>query len=92
MSFQLYNDELKNEAVRQVADHGRSVSEVAQRLGVSARSLYAWLRERGVSRRSLPAMNIVRENAHLRAELLRVTEERDFFRKATIQLSKLGAK
>lgn len=39
-----FKPEFKEVAVRQIAEHGYSVSEVSDRLGVSAHSLYKWLR------------------------------------------------
>ena len=45
MSGKRYTDEFKAEAATQVIEHGRSVREVAGRLGVSIDSLYAWVRE-----------------------------------------------
>jgi len=45
MSGKRYADEFKDEAAKQVLEHGRSVREVAMRLGVSVHSLYAWVRE-----------------------------------------------
>jgi len=44
MSGKRYADEFKDEAAKQVLEHGRSVREVAMRLGVSVHSLYAWVR------------------------------------------------
>ena len=40
MSSQRYTPEFKDEAVRQVLERGYPVSEVAERLGVSAHSLH----------------------------------------------------
>lgn len=40
MSNQRYTPEFKEEAVRQVIERGRSVADVAERLGVSSHSLY----------------------------------------------------
>jgi transposase len=42
MSSQRYIPEFKDEAVRQIVDRGYSVTEVSERLGVSAHSLYKW--------------------------------------------------
>lgn len=39
-----YTPEFKEEAVRQVVDRGHPVAEVAERLGVSTHSLYAWIK------------------------------------------------
>jgi transposase len=44
MSGKRYTDEFKQEAVRQVTDRSYPVTEVAQRLGVTTHSLYAWLK------------------------------------------------
>ena len=47
MSGKRYAEEFKVEAVRQVADRGYSVSEVAERLGVTTKSLYEWVKRYG---------------------------------------------
>ena len=44
MSSQRYTPEFKDEAVRQIVDRGYSVAEVSERLGVSAHSLYKWVK------------------------------------------------
>lgn len=44
MSSQRYPPEFKDEAVRQVLERGYTVAEVSQRLGVSAHSLYKWVK------------------------------------------------
>jgi transposase len=44
MSSQRYIPEFKDEAVRQVLELGYTVAEVSQRLGVSAYSLYKWVK------------------------------------------------
>lgn len=83
MSSKRYTDEFKVEAVRQVTDRGFKVAEVAERLGVTTHSLYAWLRKFGkpgiVQRAELEQSTEVRR---LKAELRRVTEERDILKKA----------
>ncbi len=44
MSGQIrYSDEFKIDAVAQVTERGYSVKEVAERLGISTKSLYTWL-------------------------------------------------
>jgi transposase len=50
MSSKRYTDEFKVEAIRQVTDRGFKVAEVAERLGVTTHSLYAWLRKLGSKR------------------------------------------
>ena len=44
MSNQRFSPEFKDEAVRQIVDRGYSVAEVSERLGVSAHSLYKWVK------------------------------------------------
>ena len=44
MSSQRFAPEFKDEAVCQIVERGHPVSEVAQRLGVSAHSLYKWVK------------------------------------------------
>ena len=44
MSTQRFTPEFKQEAGRQIVDLGYSVAEVSARLGVSARSLYNWVK------------------------------------------------
>lgn len=47
MSSKRYPEEFRAEAVKQIVDRGYSVQEVSQRLGVSAHSLYKWLKASG---------------------------------------------
>ncbi|GAB2695010.1 IS3 family transposase [Aliiglaciecola aliphaticivorans] len=77
-----YTDEFKIEAVKQITERGYSVQEVAERLGISTKSLYHW-------RSQLSGNKIARQSsddsvriAKLEAELKRVTEERDILKKA----------
>jgi len=44
MSSQRFASEFKDEAVGQIVERGHPVSEFAQRLGVSAHSLYKWVK------------------------------------------------
>lgn len=77
-----YTDEFKIEAVKQIIERGYSVQEVAERLGISTKSLYHWrsqLRGHKTARQS--SDDSVRV-AKLEAELKRVTEERDILKKA----------
>lgn len=48
MSGKRYTEEFKIAAVKQVAQRGHPASEVAERLGVSIHSLYAWTKRYGV--------------------------------------------
>lgn len=47
MSDKRYPEEFKIEAVKQVTVSGYSVAEVAQRLGTTTHSLYAWIKRYG---------------------------------------------
>ena len=73
-----FTDEFKRDAVAQVVERGYAVSDVAERLGISTKSLYTWKAqfskpERVRSEASEQAAEIKR----LRRELARVTEERN---------------
>jgi transposase len=89
MSRNKFTDEFKRDAVAQVVDRGYAVSEVAERLGISTKSLYTWK-----SRLSKPIKDVridtgqSREIRRLKAELARVTEERDILKKATVYFAK----
>jgi transposase len=89
MSSKRYTDEFKIEAVRQVTERGFKVAEVADRLGITTHSLYAWLRKFGkpevVQRAELDQSAEIRR---LKAELRRVTEERDILKKAAAYFAK----
>jgi len=74
-----FSDDFKRDAVRQITERGHPVVEVAQRLGVSAHSLYEWKRKYAapVDKGDEQA----EENRRLKRELARVTEERDILKK-----------
>ena len=89
MSGKRYSDEFKAEAAKQVIDHGRSVRDVATRLGVSIDLLYGWVREqRKVPQVRQADVAQVAEMRRLQAELKRVTEERDILKKAAAYFAK----
>lgn len=79
-----FSDEFKKDAVSQVVDRGYPVAEVADRLGVSTKSIYTWK-----SQFSKPCKTRESENEQaseirrLKRELARVTEERNILKKAT---------
>lgn len=89
MSGKRYTDEFKIEAVRQVTDRGYSVTEVADRLGMTTHSLYAWLKKHGPKDKSGQELDEAqRELRRLKSELRRVTEERDILKKAATYFAK----
>lgn len=84
MSDKRYTEEFKSEAIKQITERGHSVADVASRLGVTTHSLYAWLKKYGHgSQYSSHLDDQQSEIRRLRAELKRVTEERDILKKAT---------
>ena len=80
-----FTDEFKQDAVAQVVERGHAVSEVAERLGISTKSLYTWkaLFSKPVAVRNSEA-DLATELRRVNKELVRVTEERDILKKATV--------
>lgn len=92
MSGIRYTQEFKQEAVRQVTERGHSVAEVAARLGINKHSLYDWVKRfraapDGLKTAEAPVSSAA-EIARLKAELKRVTEERDILKKAATYFAK----
>ena len=89
MSSKRYPEEFKIEAVKQITERGHAVADVASRIGVSQHSLYEWIK-----RYSLPVAERIQvqgqvaEIRRLKAELKRVSEERDILKKATAYFAK----
>ncbi|MCK9700000.1 IS3 family transposase [Pseudomonas syringae] len=82
MSNPRYPEEFKIQAVNQVTEKKLPVADVAVRLGVSPHSLYAWIKHYSkpqVERQQDDDQHA--ELRRLRAELKRVTEERDILKK-----------
>ena len=83
MKGKRYTEEFKREAVKQVTERGYSVSDVAKRLGTTTHSLYIWLKKYGEPNpREADKADLAAENARLKADLKRMTEERDILKKA----------
>jgi transposase len=84
MSGAKFTDEFRRDAVTQVEDRGYPVREVAERSGVSTKSIYTW--QKLFSR---PAQVIKEVDAQadgirrLKRDLARVAEERDILKRAT---------
>ena len=87
-----YTLEYKQEAVRLVAS-GQKVAAAAKALGIVEQTLANWVKSekagplRGLSSEQLSAERM--ENIRLRAELARVTMERDILGKATAYFAKV---
>ena len=85
MSSQRYSPEFKDEAVRQIVERGYSVADVSERLGVSAHSLYKWVKAVKPDRSEEQAAALIEARSEvlkLRAQLKRAEEERDILKKA----------
>jgi transposase len=79
-----FTDEFKQDAVAQVVERGYAVSEVAERLGISTKSLYTWKAQFAKSPRDRSEVSEqAAEIKRLKRELARVTEERTILKKAT---------
>ena len=66
---------------------GHKVVDVAQRLGISDKSLYLWLRQSNGKQSIASNDDVVAlkaEMSRLKAELKRTTEERDILKKADV--------
>jgi len=90
-----FTREFKLEAVRMVTDGGRSPSAVARELGIRPDMLRTWRRQFGAARATTDASGgngtIVSQDEEvrrLRRELERVTQERDFLKRATVFFAK----
>ncbi len=89
MSRQRYREEFKIEAVKQVTEKCRPVADVAQRLGMSVHRLYAWIKlySKPPEERQQDDDQQA-ELRKLRAELKRVTEERDILKQVAACFAK----
>jgi len=89
MSNRRYPDEFKVEAVKQVTERGRRVKEVAEHLGVSQHSLYAWIRRHQQPDEEKQKQQAKAEEIRrLKAQLREVTDERDILKKAAAYFAK----
>lgn len=87
-----YTAEFKAEAIKQITERGHGVVEVSKRLGVSDKSLYAWLKQsqQGDLPNSKDIVALKLELQRMKAELKRTTEERDILKKAAAYFAKLS--
>ena len=85
MGTERLTPEFKQEAVRQVVERGYTVADVAARAGVSAHSLYKWVKSIKPDKSDQQAAELVEaksEILRLRAQMRRIEEERDILKKA----------
>jgi len=80
-----YSDEFKQEAVNQVVIHRYSVADVSERLGISTKSLYGWMKVFSKPpKQRREEQGLQAEVARLKRELKRVQQERDILKEATV--------
>jgi len=85
MSNQRFSSEFKDEAVRQIVDRAYSVAEVCERHGVSAHSLYKWVKAVKPDKMDEQVAALIEarsEALKLRSQLKRAEEEREILKKA----------
>ena len=88
-SKQPYPEEFKIEAVKQITERGHRVADVSARIGVSQHSLYQWIKQHKVPVAERQAQATQSDEVRrLKAELKRVTEERDILKKAAAYFAK----
>lgn len=86
---QPYPEEFRIEAVKQITERGHKVAEVSARIGVSQHSLYKWIKIYSAPADVRQTQNVQAEELRrLKAELRRVTEERDILKKAAAYFAK----
>lgn len=86
-----FTPEFKEEAIKQVTDRGYPVAEVAERLGVSAHSLYKWVKTvtpDNSAQQTKELLEAKSEILRLRAQMRRLEEERDLLKKAARYFAK----
>ena len=91
MSNRKYTEEFRAEAIKQVTERGYKVQEVCERLGISSKSLYLWLRlaSKSNGKQGQGSDNELRQEIlRLKSELRRAEEERDMLKKATAYFAK----
>jgi len=81
-----HTEEFKAEAVELVERSGKGVPEIAEELGINARTLYHWLaaqKPQAMSSKSVGSEgDLAAENKRLRRELEIMRQERDILKKA----------
>ena len=77
-----FTDEFKRDAVAQVEDRGYPVREVAERLGISTKSIYTWQRLFSRPMKVIQEVDAQAEEIRrLKRDLARVTSGRDILKK-----------
>lgn len=80
-----YSDEFKQEAVNQVTLHGYTVPDVSNRLGISSKTLYTWIKKFSKPTKQRESeQDMAAEIARLKRELKRVEQERNILKEAAV--------
>ena len=80
-----YPAEFKAEAIKQITERGHNTADVADRLGLSTKSIYKWIKEAEIQKQPLVNKYVAalkQEVIRLNVALKRTTEERDILKKA----------
>ena len=80
MSGQRYTPKFKDEAVKLITQRGYSVTDVAERLGVSQHSIYKWLKvvqPLRISSDEHELLEAKKETLRLKSQLKQTEEERE---------------
>lgn len=89
MSGKRFTEGYKKVAVKQITERGYSVAVVAERLGTTTRTLYAWLKKYNEPQfRQAAQTDEQAEITRLKEELRRMTEERDILKKAAVYFAR----
>ncbi|MFT4672058.1 MAG: transposase [Arenicella sp.] len=85
MSAKRYTEEFKIEAVKQVVERNYKISDVADRLGVTTKSIHNWIDKYAKPSSQHETIDTQQDELRkLRAQLRRVTEERDMLKEAAV--------
>ena len=85
MNGKRFPEEIKIEAVKQVTDRGDKIGEVAKRLGVTPKSMHDWIKKYGDTGSQHQTITGQQDELRqLKAQLRRVTEERDILKEAAV--------
>ncbi|MFD4836608.1 transposase [Achromobacter sp. NPDC058515] len=94
MSSRRFSQEFKEHAVRQIVEQSQPVADVSERLGVSAHSLYKWIKvfkPAGAPGKIAEELIETRnELSRLQAQLRLLEEERDILQKAARYFARMA--
>ena len=80
-----YTDKFRQEAVNQVVIHGYPVHEVCERLGISNKRLYDWIKVfSNPKKQRNEDVDLRAEIARLKRELKRAEQERNILKEAAV--------